>query len=130
MAKKKVFISFDFDNDRTLKELMAGQAKLPDSPFEIIDTSLKEAAPTKAWEDRARAAVQRSDLVIVLLGAMTATAPGVLKEVAMALEAGVPTAQIVGYKDTNPTPVPNAGRVYAWDWDNLTELFDSGRPSE
>ena len=130
MAKKKVFISFDFENDRALKELMVGQEKLPDSPFEVIDTSLKEAVPTKTWEDRARAAVQRSDLVIVMLGARTATAPGVLKEVAMALEAGVPTAQIVGHKDTNPTPVPNAGRVYAWDWDNLAELFDSGRPGE
>ena len=128
MAKKKVFISFDFDNDRVLKELIVGQERLPDSPFEVVDTSLKEAAPMKMWEDRARAAVQRSDLVIVMLGARTATALGVLKEVAMARETGVPIAQIVGHEGTNPTPVPNAGRVYAWDWDNLTKLFDLGRP--
>jgi hypothetical protein len=123
MAKKKVFVSFDFDNDRVLKELMVGQEKLPDSPFEIVDTSLKEAAPTKTWKAQARAAVQRSDLVIVMLGARTATAPGVLKEVAMARQAGVPIAQIIGHKGTNPTPVPNAGRVYAWDWDKLAKLF-------
>lgn len=42
MAKKRVFISFDFDNDKALKEFMLGQSKLADSPFEIIDTSLKE----------------------------------------------------------------------------------------
>lgn len=123
MAKKKVFISFDFDNDRGLKERIVGQEKLPDSPFAVVDTSLKEAAPVKMWEDRARAAVQRSDLVIVMLGARTATAPGVLKEVAMAREAGVPVAQIIGNKGADPTPVPNAGRVYAWDWDNLKKLF-------
>lgn len=45
MTKKKVFISFDFDNDLKLKNLLAGQAKLSDSPFEISDWSLKEAAP-------------------------------------------------------------------------------------
>jgi hypothetical protein len=123
MAKKKVFISFDFDNDLVLKELIVGQETLSDSPFEVVDTSLKEAGPMKTWKARARAAVQRSDLVIVMLGARTATAPGVLKEVAMALEAGVPIAQIIGNKGTNPTPVPNAGRVYAWDWENLAKLF-------
>lgn len=45
MAKKKVFISFDFDNDKTLKEFIVGQARNPDSPFEIVETSLKEAEP-------------------------------------------------------------------------------------
>ena len=47
MAKKKVFISFDFDNDNTLKEFIVGQAKLADSPFEVSDHSLKEAKPEK-----------------------------------------------------------------------------------
>jgi hypothetical protein len=45
MAKKKVFVSFDFDNDKVLKDFIIGQAKLDDSPFEVIDFSLKEAAP-------------------------------------------------------------------------------------
>lgn len=123
MAKKNVFVSFDFDNDLVLKERLVGQAKLLDSPFEVVDTSLKEAAPTKTWEDKARAAVQRSDLLIVMLGARTATASGVLKEVAMAREAGVPMAQIIGNDGANPAPVPDAGGVYEWDWDSLTKLF-------
>lgn len=37
MAKKKVFVSFDFDNDKTLKDFIIGQAKLEDSPFEVSD---------------------------------------------------------------------------------------------
>ena len=49
MAKKKVFVSFDFDNDKKLKDFIVGQSRLPDSPFEIIDTSLKEAAPMKTY---------------------------------------------------------------------------------
>ncbi len=37
MATKRVFISFDFDNDEALKNLIVGQSRLPDSPFEIFD---------------------------------------------------------------------------------------------
>ena len=42
MPKKKVFISFDFDNDLSLKNLLVGQAQLSDSPFEISDWFLPE----------------------------------------------------------------------------------------
>jgi hypothetical protein len=37
----RVFISFDYDNDKDLKELLVGQAKNPDSPLEISDASVK-----------------------------------------------------------------------------------------
>jgi hypothetical protein len=50
--KKRVFVSFDFDNNKVLKDFVIGQARNPDSPFEVIDTSLKEAAPMKTWEDK------------------------------------------------------------------------------
>jgi hypothetical protein len=123
MAKKRVFVSFDFDNDKILKEFIIGQAKLPDSPFEIIDTSIKEAAPMKTWEDKARAAIRRSDLVVVMVGPSTCTAPGVLKEVAICREERKPIAQIIGYRDSNPTPVPNAGTLHKWEWQKLKTLF-------
>ena len=123
MAKTRVFVSFDFDNDRVLKDFILGQAKLTDSPFEIIDHSLKEAAPENDWERKARAAIGRSDIVLVMVGARTHRAQGVLKEVAMAREAGVKIVQVIGYKDGDYTPVPNAGRLYAWSWDNLKKLL-------
>lgn len=123
MAKKRVFVSFDFDNDKVLKDFIVGQSRLTDSPFEVIDTSLKEAAPMKTWEDKARAAIKRSDLVIVMVGPSTHKAPGVLKEVAMARDEDIPIIQVIGYKDGNYTAVPNAGRLYAWNWDNLKKLL-------
>ncbi len=123
MAKKRAFISFDFDNDRALKDFIIGQARLPDSPFEVVDTSLKEAAPMKTWEDKARAAIKRSDIVIVMVGPTTYRAPGVLKEVKMAREEGVKIVQVIGYKDGNYTAVPDAGRLYAWNWENLKNLL-------
>jgi len=49
VSKKKVFVSFDFDNDRVLKDFILGQARHADSPFEVVDHSLKEAAPERDW---------------------------------------------------------------------------------
>lgn len=123
MTKKRVFVSFDFDNDRVLKDFIIGQARLTDSPFEVIDHSLKEAAPERDWEAKARTAIRRSEIVIVMVGSETHRAPGVLKEIAMAREANVKIVQLIGYRDGNPTPVPNAGRLYAWNWANLKNLL-------
>jgi len=124
MAKKKVFVSFDFDNDKTLKDFIVGQAKLEDSPFEVIDFSLKEASPEKTWLDKARTAISRAEVFIVMLGSKTQTAPGVLKEVKIANELKKTKFQIIGYKDGSETwAVPDAGRVYRWNWDNLKNLL-------
>lgn len=123
MEKKPVFVSFDFDHDLVLKNFIIGQARLPDSPFEVRDHSLKEAAPEKDWETKARAAIKRAEIVIVMVGPHTHRASGVLKEVAMAREEGVKIVQVIGYKDGDYTPVPNAGRLYAWNWDNLKRLL-------
>lgn len=124
MAKKKrAFISFDFDNDRTLKDFIIGQANNPDSPFEVVDCSLKEAAPMKTWEDKARRAIASADIVLVMVGPETYRASGVLKEVAMARAAGVPIVQIIGYRTGDYTPVDDAGRLYSWSWDNLKKIL-------
>lgn len=123
MATKRVFVSFDFDHDKIVKEFVIGQSKLPDSPFTVIDTSLKEAAPEKRWEDKARVAIRRSDVVMVMVGQYTHRAPGVLKEVQMARDEGKPIYQIIGYKDGSYTAVPNAGRLYRWNWANLKQLL-------
>lgn len=121
MAKKRVFVSFDFDNDKSLKDFIIGQSKLPDSPFE--DTSMKEAALEKDWLDRAETKIKDSDRVLVMVGPKTHKAPGVIKEVSLARKWNIPIAQVIGYRDGNYTPVPDAGRLYAWNWDNLKKLL-------
>lgn len=123
MKKKRVFISFDFDNDKRLKDFIIGQSRLSDSPFEVIDHSLKEAAPQRDWEDKADEAIRRSEIVLVMVGPNTHRASGVLKEVQMARNNGIPIVQIIGYRDGNYTAVPNAGRLYSWNWDNLKKLL-------
>lgn len=121
--KKRVFVSFDFDNDRKLKEFIIGQSKLSDSPFEVVDCSMKEAAPQADWTTFAERKIKSADIVLVMVGPKTHNAPGVLKEVEMARSNKIPIVQIIGYKDGNYTAVPNAGRLYAWNWDNLKKLL-------
>lgn len=123
MAKTRVFVSFDFDNDRPLKEFILGQAKNPDSPFEVVNHSLKEAAPEREWEAKAKAAITRAEIVLVMVGPKTYKAPGVLKEIAMARALDKKVVQIIGYKDGAYTPVPNAGTLYKWNWPNLKKLL-------
>ena len=36
MTTKRAFISFDYDNDKDLRNALVGQAKYPNSPFEIV----------------------------------------------------------------------------------------------
>jgi hypothetical protein len=122
--KNKVFISFDYDNDLTLKEFLVGQAKLEDSPFEISDWSMKEAAPEKDWEDKAKARIARCDIVIVMVGRNTHRARGVLKEVRIVRSLGKKIVQLIGYKTGNYTEVPDAGSLHSWNWDNLKKLLN------
>lgn len=123
VRRKRVFISFDFDHDRALKDFVIGQSRLPNSPFDVIDSSLKEAAPERDWQNKARAAIRRADIVLVIAGERTHRAHGVLTEVAMAREEGIPIVQMIGYESRNCPAVPNAGRLYAWSWDNLKNLL-------
>jgi hypothetical protein len=124
VAKTRLFVSFDFDDDRALRDFLIGQARLADSPFEVTDVSLKEAAPERNWELKARRAVSGADKFLIMLGPRTASARGVLKELRMATELGKPRYQIVGYQDGSAAwAVPGGGQVYRWSWDNVKAIL-------
>ncbi len=69
-TKKRVFISFDYDNDEGTKIMLAGQAKLPDSPFDFTDASVRDHL-TGDWKDKVRRRMDNIDVVIVLCGEKT-----------------------------------------------------------
>ena len=63
MSKKRSFISFDYDHDADLKNLLVGQARNSDSPFEITDLSIKEAI-AKDWKANARRRIKGATLLL------------------------------------------------------------------
>jgi hypothetical protein len=129
MANTKVFISFDYDNDETLKDFLVGQSKLADSPFELVDWSIKEAL-TGNWKEKARTRIKSADVVAVICGKKTDTAAGVSAEVSLAQEEKVSYFLLQGYKDGGckaPTSAKSTDKIYTWTWPNLKTLIGGGR---
>ena len=85
MAKKRAFISFDYDHDEGAKIMLAGQAKHEGSPFDFKDASIKEPL-TGDWKAKIRRRMDNIDVVIVLCGESTHTATGVAAEVEIMLK--------------------------------------------
>jgi hypothetical protein len=129
MAATRVFISFDFDHDEDLRNLLAGQAKNPDSPFEIADWSVKEAF-TGDWKNKVRDRIRRVDQLAVICGLHTDKAIGVSAEIEIARDEGKPYFLLAGRASgTNKKPAAAlaADKIYNWTWDNLKTLISGGR---
>lgn len=129
MAKKRIFISFDVDHDEGTKTMLAGQAKLPDSPFDFTDASVKEPL-TGDWKEKVRRRMANIDVVIVLCGEHTYTASGVTTEVTIAQEKDIPYFLLAAYSDkscTKPTSAKAGDKLYKWTWDNLKALIGGSR---
>jgi len=128
-TKKRVFISFDFDHDEDTKIMLAGQAKLPDSPFEFTDASVKEHL-TGDWKSKIQRRMDNIDVVIVLCGEHTHKASGVAAELLIAQEKSKSYFLLAAYADrtcTKPASAQSIDKVYKWTWDNLKTLIDGGR---
>lgn len=129
MNKKRVFISFDYDNDSIVKTFLAGQSKNVDSPFEFKDNSIKYHL-TGDWEAKAFKRLDNVDLVIVLCGTKTHTSKGVALELSMAKMKKIPYFLLTAYSDKNctkPTSATVTDKMYRWTWDNLKSLIAGNR---
>ncbi len=127
-SQTRVFISFDFDEDFFVAKALGQQLKAS-SRFDVANWSMKEAAPERLWEDEAKRRLNRSDVMLIVLGQKTHRASGVLAEVRMArgLDPPVPLRQVIGYRSSHPTPASDGGRVYRWGHDGLEQILDVPR---
>ena len=126
MTAKRAFISFDFDHDDNLRNALVGQAKYPNSPFEIVDASVRRHLRGD-WESQVRRRIERADLAIVMCGERTHEAEGVAIEVRIAQEEGVDYFLLRGHSDrvcTKPTSARSDDEMHEWTWDNLRKLIE------
>jgi hypothetical protein len=127
VANTRCFISFDYDHDLDLKNLLVGQARNPDSPFGIADWSIKSASP--GWKEDARRRIRSSDQVIVICGAHTHLATGVAVEVTIAKDEQKPYFLLSGratHECTRPASAVS-DKMYKWTWENLKLLIGGAR---
>ncbi|WP_409525996.1 TIR domain-containing protein [Nitrincola sp. MINF-07-Sa-05] len=127
MANPRAFISFDYDNNVTQKNLFVGQSKSSKTPFSIEDWSSKSSLPQSQWEALIRSKIGKCNMLIVLSGKTMASATGVSKEIAMAKDQDVPVFGV--YVDgANTTSILPSGlqrnRTISWDWKKIAAAID------
>lgn len=126
---KRVFISFDYDNDKDLPGNLRAQAARPDSPFSIIDQSLQESVDEK-WREEVRKRIRNSDLVIVMCGEHTDQASGVTAELTITREEDKPYFLLKGRMKRTCKPPKSALRtdkMHQGTWANLVRLIGGER---
>jgi hypothetical protein len=129
MAMKRVFTSFDFDHDEDLRNLLIGQSKNPDSPFDMADWSVKEPM-TGNWKEKVRDRIKRCDLVVFICGEYTDTAPGVNTEITIAQEESISYFLLWGRSEKTckkPKSAKTTDKIYKWTWENLKALIGGDR---
>ena len=127
--KVRVFISFDYDHDITLKNFLVGQAKNEGSPFEFADWSIKEHIDVD-WKVKARQRIRAVDVVCIICGQHTNTATGVNAELKIAQEEGIPYFLLWGYPSltcVKPLSAKHSDKIYTWSWLNLKKLIEGAR---
>ena len=125
--RKKVFISFDFDNDQFLRDSLVGQCKNNGTPFDMEDWSVKEPWNQSEWKEKCLSKIRKCDLVIVMVGEKTYACSGVKAEIAMAKEARVPVVGVKGYPNKNCPKPDGLEGFYKWTWENVENLVKGYR---
>lgn len=127
LTKKKVFISFDFDHDEQLYNSLVDQAKNPESPFQIVDRSVRVPLESN-WKKEVRNRIRQVDRVIVICGEYTHEAKGVAAELTIAQEENK-TYFLLRGRPKKPCQKPAMARkrdqIHEWTWSNLRKLIAS-----
>ncbi len=129
MAKERVFMSFDFDHDEDLRNLLVGQSKHPDSPFDLADWSVKDPMAGN-WKEKVRTRIRSVDIVAVICGEHTDSATGVSAELSIAQEEKKPYFLLWGRANKTckkPKTAKDTDKIYNWTWDNLKALIGGAR---
>lgn len=122
---KRIFISFAKE-DSNLRDLLVGQARNNNSPFEFVDMSVKQAWDS-AWKTNCRRKIKGCDGVIALITKNTKIADGELWEIKCAKEEGIPCLGIWGNDNHYGVSIPNelsSSQMRDWTWSNISSWLN------
>ncbi len=122
--KKKVFISFDFDNDSFLRNSLVWQSKHNWTPFDMEDWSVKIPWNEDEWKEKCLTKIKRCDLVIVMVWEKTKNCHWVKAEIKMAKEVWIPVVWVQWYSNKNCPRPEWLEWYYNWTWDNINTLIN------
>lgn len=131
MGRPKVFISFDFENDRSVKEGVVAQTRVPGCPFDFTDHSIKEPIVSGPWVEEARRLIGEADCVAVLCGRQTHQSNGQLTELQIAKELGRRYVLISATSQHTPTRPKSASPtepIWPATWESVAALLRGEQP--
>ena len=117
-----IFVSFEFDKDKDLKNNFYEQAE-EHTQHRIRNCSLKEDYPDEAWKRKAREAIEECDVVLVLIGQDTHNAPGVIVETDIARSLKKPVVQIRP-QHRRYQGLTRLGDPMPWGWKAINAKLD------
>ena len=123
---KRIFISFAIE-DSNLRDLLVGQSKNDNCPFEFVDMSVKEPWDSN-WKEKCRTKIKGCDGVIAIVTENSKNASGQIWEVDCAKEESVPRRGVWGHPDDRPQSLPAAFdgmTIMDWTWPNIKKWIDS-----
>ena len=118
---KRIFISFAIE-DESIRNMLVGQKKNPNSPIEFADWSVHEPWDS-SWKTKCRERIKKCAGLLVIVTKNTKKADGQLWEVKCANEEGLSIRGINGYKDDN-SKLDNV-TMMNWTWDNIKNWINS-----
>lgn len=131
MSKKKIFISFDYENDKDVKGCLEYQLKSDVVSIAVSDKSINKAIDEK-WKNEARRRISVCNYVIFICGVETSNAAGVSAEMSIVKELKKPYFLLCGRKRNSvqkPHGSLKSDEVYKWTSKNL-KLLLSGNKDE
>ncbi len=123
MATVHVFVSFDVDHDNDCRSRFEQEVTTPASHFAVDDWSIREVADD--WREKAAKRIMNVDLLLVICGEHTDSAPNVNHEVEIARESGVPYLLLDGRPGVSKKPVAalERDRILEWNVSGSSPLF-------
>lgn len=124
---KRIFISFAVE-DSNLRDLLVGQSKNDNCPFDFVDMSVKKPWDSD-WKEKCRTKIKGCDGVIVIITKNTKKASGQLWEIECAKEEKIPCRGVWGHSDEqfiSYLPEEMDGKLTVkWTWDNIKNWINS-----
>ena len=121
----RIFISFAAA-DATYRDLLKGQARNDESPFDFVDMSVKEPWDSQ-WKTKCQTKIKGCDGAIALLSKITWNADGARWEMNCAVREGIPIIGVHIHKDDKGAIPPElkGKKVIEWTWDGIKSFLDS-----
>lgn len=123
---KRIFVSFAIEDER-LRDLLRGQARNENSPFEFVDMSAKQPWDSQ-WKTKCRTRIKGCDGVISIITKNTKIASGQIWEMKCAKDEGIPVVGIYGNDNHIGIDIPSECgyvKLMDWTWPNIFNWIKS-----